>query len=194
MISDEGSIRCFVAMDLPENLKLHLDAGFRDCRRTITEAKWVNPKGIHLTLKFLGNVPGMKILSISDALEEAFRGIGPIETKLSGIGAFPSLERPRVLWVGIGDDARSLEQLFHRTEECLSRFGFPREKRAFRAHLTVARIKAGLPSKGMEDFLKKSVLMTGVPFVFDHGTFYQSVLKPHGAEYVSIRTLRLGAQ
>jgi len=193
MISNEGFIRCFVALDLPESVQLHLEAGFRDCRSSITGAKWVNPNGIHLTLKFLGDVPLTKIPSISDALEEAFVGVRPIETRLSGVGAFPTLERARVLWVGLQDETRALEQLFLRTEKSLSTLGFPREKRAFKAHLTIARIKSGLPIKEMGEFLKKSTIMTGLSFVLDQGTFYQSVLKPQGAEYVSIRQLQLGS-
>jgi RNA 2',3'-cyclic 3'-phosphodiesterase len=188
MNSNENFTRTFVALDLPESVKSYLEDNFSYCRNLMSDAKWVNPRAIHLTLKFLGNVPTKAIPSIAQALEEGFDGQTPIKARLSGIGMFPNFERPRVLWAGITDEGLLLANLFHRIEKCLIPLGFAREKRSFRAHLTLARIKPGSPTQGIAEAFKRCMPFTDLTFELDKASFYQSVLKSHGAEYTVLKT------
>jgi 2'-5' RNA ligase len=93
--------------------------------------------------------------------------------------------------VGITDEGLFLADLFDRIEKCLIPLGFPREKRSFRAHLTLARIKPGSPTRGISEAFKRCVPFTGLTFELDKGSFYQSVLKSHGAEYTVLKTFLL---
>ncbi len=93
--------------------------------------KWVEPRGIHLTLKFLGSVEEAKVPALVQALPRACEGLDPFEVALSGLGVFPNPSRPRVAWVGLSGGVETLLRLQEGVEKVLSPFGFPREERSF---------------------------------------------------------------
>ncbi len=101
----------------------------------------MDPEGIHLTLKFLGNIPEQKVVDITSALSEVAKQAFPFELKLEGTGAFPNTTSPRVVWVGVGGDIPELTNLQRRIEISLVPLGFTPEKRAFSAHLTLGRVR-----------------------------------------------------
>ncbi|MEE8418765.1 MAG: RNA 2',3'-cyclic phosphodiesterase [Dehalococcoidales bacterium] len=134
-------VRSFIAIELPDELKRRLgqfetslESGGR------YRAKWVKPGSIHLTLKFLGNVAADRIAEIEEAISEAVRGIPPFSLEVEGPGAFPDLNRVQVVWIGISGAMDKLGRLQKRLESNLEPLGFAPEKRAFRPHLTVARM------------------------------------------------------
>ncbi len=131
-------MRAFIAVDFSAGdalLRLLRDLGSARARLRV-----VAPENLHITLKFLGNVDEGRIPSIVEVLERATLGLPPSLLSLHGTGAFPSLKAPRVLWVGVeGGDA--LVTIARRLEEGLHDLGFPRERRRFSPHLTVARVK-----------------------------------------------------
>jgi 2'-5' RNA ligase len=135
-------VRCFVAIELPEEVK----AGLRDIQAKLRSGsqapvKWVDPYGVHLTLKFLGGVDGDKIAPISAAMAEAAEGVSPFSLKVEGLGAFPNLRRVQVVWVGVSGEVDKLASLQQRIENNLVRLGFAPEKRRFAPHLTLARVR-----------------------------------------------------
>jgi 2'-5' RNA ligase len=135
-------VRSFLAIELPEDLKqrlAHLEAELK--KGEPPGVKWVSPEGIHLTLKFLGNISPGSIEAITGAIEESARGIAPFRLRASGLGVFPSPKRARVAWVGIEGELDRLSQLQKRLETNLARIGFTPESRAFTPHLTLARLK-----------------------------------------------------
>jgi len=135
-------IRSFIAIELPEKLKLELvRLQDRLQQRPQPWIKWVDPQGIHLTLKFLGNIGADKIAPITGAMEAAVRGIPPFRLELSNLGAFPNLKRVQVIWVGVGGEIDRLRQLQQRLEANLVPLGFSAEAREFTAHLTLARLR-----------------------------------------------------
>jgi len=134
-------VRSFIAIELPDEVKLgltQLEAQLKSGKQP--PVKWVNPGGIHLTLKFLGNVPTERIGSITEAMEKAARGISPFQLEIKGLGVFPNLRRVQVVWVGISGQVDRLSQLQQRIESNLAPLGFAPESRPFTPHLTLARV------------------------------------------------------
>lgn len=146
-------IRSFIAIELPDELRRRLgqletslEAGGR------YRAKWVRPDSIHLTLKFLGDVDADRIAGIGEAISEAARGIPPFSLEVKEPGAFPNLNRVQVVWVGIGGELDKLGRLQERLESNLEPLGFAPEKRAFRPHLTLARLYNGASLEERREF------------------------------------------
>ena len=137
-------IRSFIAIELPEEAKRGLAKLRSDLERTEHSfVKWVEPGAIHLTLKFLGNIPFKQVAEVTKAMKEAAQGISPFQLEISGLGAFPNLKQPRVLWVGIGGEVNELSRLQQNIDSALAHLGFTREERSFTPHLTLARIRQG---------------------------------------------------
>ena len=144
MAYPDERVRCFVAIELPDEARQSLAvlvAGLREAE--VRGLRPVNPDGVHLTLKFLGDVPTSQLDAVSAALEGAATDAHPFDLELRGVGGFPNLRRPRVLWVGVGRDLEALQRLYEAVEEALAPLGFPPEGRAFTPHLTLARLRDG---------------------------------------------------
>ncbi|UCE97936.1 MAG: RNA 2',3'-cyclic phosphodiesterase [Dehalococcoidia bacterium] len=135
------TIRTFIAIELPDELKQQLT---ELQRKLMTDnqpgIKWVNPNGIHLTLKFLGNIRENYIGGITEAMTEATAQISPFFLETTKIGAFPNLKWIQVIWVGLGGEIDKLIRLQHLIEISLKKLGFKTEQRPFKPHLTLARI------------------------------------------------------
>ncbi len=147
------TIRAFIAIELPAEVK----SALKELQSTLSSAsrapvKWINPDNLHLTLNFLGNIREERIGSLVREMEEAADGIAPFTLELSGLGAFPNLNKVEVLWVGLAGDLKTLEALFGRLEDRLKLLGFPKEGRAFTPHLTLAR------TRPQATFLEKQAL------------------------------------
>jgi len=104
-------------------------------------ASWARDESLHLTLKFLGNIPTRSITNLSAAAAKAVAGISPFSIRLESAGAFPKPGQPRVLWIGIQDKSGELHQLQAQLESQAALAGFQKEAREFRPHLTVARLR-----------------------------------------------------
>jgi 2'-5' RNA ligase len=151
----------------------------------------VEPEKIHITLKFLGNVDEGVVPSIVEVMRRSVEGIESFRVHLRGSGAFPSLRAPRVLWVGV-QDGEPLITLAQRLEKGLSDLGFPREKRRFTPHITVARVKG--PGRRerlariMEGYREE---IFGEQLVEDI-RLKRSQLRPEGAVYTELARVPLG--
>lgn len=135
-------VRCFIAIGLPDEIKeglVQLQAQLKSGNQP--GVKWVDPYGIHLTLKFLGSVAADRIDPITGAMGEAARGVFPLRLKVEGLGVFPSLRRVQVVWVGVSGEVDRLAQLQQRIESNLAGLGFAPEGRRFTPHLTLARLR-----------------------------------------------------
>ena len=135
--------RIFVAIELPAPVRRKLIEHIDRLRSAMPEvrASWSREQNLHLTLKFLGDIPATNVERLSAAASIATTRVEPFEIVVEGCGAFPPRGQPRVLWVGIRDPSGQLA-LLHRTleDECAIA-GFPREQRPFHPHLTIARIR-----------------------------------------------------
>ena len=183
-----ATIRSFVAVELPEAVKAALTRLQEEVKAGGGGVKWVEPRGIHLTLKFLGSVEEAKVPPLVQALTRACEGFGPFEVALSGLGVFPSPSRPRVAWVGLSGGVETLLQLQEGVEKVLSPFGFPQEERSFTPHLTIARLREGVaPDEARafgQAFLKASP--ESVSFKVEGISLMKSQLTPSGAIYTRL--------
>jgi len=135
-------IRSFIAIELPDELKLgliELEAQLKAAKQPWV--KWVDPYSIHLTLKFLGNIPVNRTGEITRAIEVAAQGISPFHLEVKDLGVFPNLKRVQVVWVGMSGEVDKLAQLQQRIESNLASLGFAPESRPFTPHLTLARLR-----------------------------------------------------
>jgi 2'-5' RNA ligase len=137
------TIRAFVAIELDAALRSALGELQGRLRRAPLArlGRWVNPAGIHLTLRFLGNVSTGSLSDLRAALRSAAREVAPFELALAGLGCFPNCRQPRVVWVGVQEPTGALGRLQCAVERELCALGFAPEGRAFRPHLTLARVR-----------------------------------------------------
>ncbi|MCZ6614798.1 MAG: RNA 2',3'-cyclic phosphodiesterase [Chloroflexi bacterium] len=139
------TLRAFVAIELTEEARQHLALLTYGLRHEVTHGiRWVDHHGVHLTLKFLGDLPVDRLDAVIAAMEEAADGVPPFSLSIHSLGAFPGLSAPRVLWAGVQGDLAPLLMVQTRLEESLAARGFPREGRPFSPHLTLARVRGKL--------------------------------------------------
>ena len=132
-----AEIRAFIAIELPADIKKDLSKildNLKPGREKIV--KWINPNSIHLTLKFLGNIPETKIVDITQSITQASALTYQFELELQGLGAFPNIRSPRVVWVGVSGDIPSVVSLQRKVDQSLVPLGFSPEKREFSPHMT----------------------------------------------------------
>ena len=190
--SNQNLIRCFIAVELPPSIKNSLFE-FLDRLKPISKSiKWVNPSGIHITLKFLGEIEPSEVKKVSGELQRIKGIVNPFELKISGNGAFPNKRRPRVFWLGLQqDEQRSLFRLHQWIDEQLEALGFEKEKRRFSPHLTLGRVKYPEDFSNVFDYLKDHPFEPDTLNV-EEIVFMRSELKPTGAEYTVIQSYKLG--
>jgi len=189
-------IRSFIAIKLSEEAKKGLTRLRKELERDEHRfVKWVDPGGIHLTLKFLGNIPSKRITEITGAIEEAAQGISPFHLEISGLGAFPSLRQARVLWVGIGGEVDKLSRLQQNIDSVLAVLGFANEERSFVPHLTLARIRQGASPPERRSFgelVGSAVFEDKYHIKVEAISLMRSQLTPAGAIYTCLSAVGLG--
>jgi 2'-5' RNA ligase len=136
-------MRTFIAIRFSPQVDRALWQVVEQLRRAdkLRGVKWVEPGNIHLTLQFLGEVEEKLLDQIASGLRKELADFPAFEASLSGLGAFPDRSRPRVIWAGVAQGARELEQLSARVQEANRALGFTPEDRPFRAHVTLGRVK-----------------------------------------------------
>lgn len=184
------NLRLFVAIELPAECRRELAEAQDRLRAALGSAvRWTAPEGIHLTLKFLGMLPPDRLASVHRGIGEGCNGRGPLHLTLDGLGTFPSLSAPRVVWVGVFGDVDALAELQHQIEGALARRGLPRERRRFSPHLTLGRVREGL-SPAETRRIGPAVLDTATPapkeIPVEAVSLMQSHLLPGGARYTCL--------
>lgn len=188
MKTDAQKIRTFIAIELPDNVKEFLEDISSRLKKCRADVKWVRTNGIHLTLKFLGYVDTDLVAIIERDLRFVFAEQKPFSLRVLGLGAFPGLARPRVIWVGLNDPERITARLASKVEEVFEPLGFQREKRPLTPHLTLGRVRSNKNCGDLIDAVRQSMDIAGPTFVADHAVLFESILKPTGAEYSVIRS------
>jgi RNA 2',3'-cyclic 3'-phosphodiesterase len=185
-----GDIRAFVAIELSQDILAALNRiqdTLKSADRNI--AKWVDPRGIHLTLKFLGNIPVNQTESILFAVKKAASGVSPFSLAIAHPGAFPDLKRVRVVWVGLSGDLLVLQSLQGKVEQNLSTLGFPPEDRPFAPHLTLARVHPEadpVHKQALGRLISQTSVDTPVSMMARSISLMRSQLTPAGAIYSRI--------
>jgi 2'-5' RNA ligase len=181
------TIRTFIAIEIPGNIISKIRELQEGIKVYGLKIRWVRSENIHLTLKYLGDVEAVKIGEIAEAISKTVEGYIPISLKAKGIGVFPGIKRPRVLWVGLTGQLESLVRLQKTLDENLKVLGFPGEKRPFKGHLTMGRIKAKFG-----DALMAFRSFEPETFTASQIILYKSELKPSGAVYTKLSSASLG--
>lgn len=156
-------MRLFIAVNFPDEIKRALGSFIKTLSKVPSDLKWVGEENLHLTVQFLGNVSEEQVPAVSTALQNSMAGIAPFKLILEGVGAFPSVERPRVLWVGISGETTSLFLLHRQVQREMGLLGFEPEKRKFSPHLTLARARSPY---GFSDVMEQAQGVTGTGKVF----------------------------
>lgn len=179
-------MRVFVALDIPDEVRDAIRSFVGNLEKSCRGARWAGVEGIHVTLKFIGEVSPEKVRRIQAELATV-RSAHPVEMSFRDVGFFPNERHPRVFWAGI-TATPNLAELATEVERRMESLGIPREQRPFRPHLTLARFKSeeGLERlrEALGDF--KSVEFGSTRTREFH--LYQSQLKPRGAEYTRLAT------
>ncbi len=181
-----NTIRTFIAIELPEKIIYTIRKVQEEIKSYGLKIRWVRPENIHLTLKFLGDIKEADTEKVARAVSESVTGYPPISLAVKGIGVFPGIKRPRVLWLGISKQLDLLTALQKTLDEKLEAIGFPKEKRPFRGHLTLGRIKAKIDPKRLNDVLKEFTQFESEHFFAKRIILYKSELKPKGAVYTKL--------
>lgn len=171
--------RIFIAIPVPSHLQVALS---RVQMHSESGMRWVAPKNLHLTIRFLGDISEEQLervyLAAVQAVQEA---PGPFTLQVAGIGAFPSANQARVIWAGLSGDLKPLAQLYEIVQARLHEVGFAFEKRPFRPHITLARLRDPAP---LSPQLKRLQNQAFGSWRIDTLQVIESKLKPTGAQYV----------
>lgn len=185
-------IRSFIAIEIPDGLKndaLEIQKKFKACN---ADASWTRMEGMHLTLKFLGNVEEEKIEGIKRVLEGIAGATQRFKIKIGGVGVFPNQKMPRVIWIGIKNEDGMLDGLHKRIDAELSEMCFEKEGRDFKPHLTLGRMRSQKGREGiiklLGEFKDKEI---GV-FTASEMRLIKSDLQPQGAAYTELARFEFG--
>jgi len=186
-MSENERVRTFLAIHPPEEV-LRKIADIQGMLRKIIHGSigWVRPQGIHLTLKFFGEIGREDIGEISEVVAGHAAATPALNLHVQGLGVFPGSRRPRVLWIGVGGEAERLIALQRVIDQELESRGFGKEERPFRGHLTLARIKSPQGLSGIEKMLAERGSESAGSFVAKVLTLFKSDLTPQGAIYTPL--------
>jgi 2'-5' RNA ligase len=180
-------VRAFIAIELPEQLVLALGEVQKRLQTAIPPAtvRWVPPDQMHLTLKFLGNIASARLEELEAALRKACVETSPLTLRAEGLGCFPGPSHPRVIWVGVEGDLEALKALQARIDPITEEWCDRDEKRSFRPHLTIGRLKEISPraARKIGTEIKSTELRTLGIWKVEQVKLMRSKLSPKGAEH-----------
>lgn len=187
------AIRTFIALELDAAVKEKIAATQSALKQTQTlKASWVAKNNFHLTIKFLGDTPKNKVASLSEALKECCDTMSAIDCRITATGVFPDNRFPRVVWVGIENGSEHLAGLAQKIEDALGGLGFKKEKREFKSHITIARVKNILDYQQFTASLQHiNEAFSPIPFLATAITLFESTLTPNGPLYHGLAQCRL---
>lgn len=196
-VDEPGTLRLFFAVPVPGDargrvgeLMDHVQQGVGDGRARI---RWVRVEGLHLTLRFLGPTPSSMLDALQSGADALARSDAPFEVRLSGGGAFPSLARPRSLWIGVREGADRLAALADGLTETAAGCGLFLDTRPFAAHLTIARTDGVRLAPAAAHALEAAADGLDVRFEVDRIVLFRSILGGGPARYEALHEARLGA-
>jgi 2'-5' RNA ligase len=189
-------IRSFIAILLTDAVREAVAAATERLRPLCGAVAWVPPQNLHVTLQFLGGQSEERLAAAEAGLDDAAARSAPIDVTVHGIGAFPGLERPRILWIGMAQGALEVRALQARVADALAAQGFPREDRPWHPHLTIGRVfderrwrrDAGPP---LRSALAQLATTTFGTLPIAEVALMRSDLSPAGARYTTRRAVRL---
>lgn len=188
--------RLFIAVDLSDEAREAIRAAQSKLLRGLPHKtlRATKIEGVHVTLKFLGDVPVKQVEAVSAGLTRAAAGHRPFDLALNGAGCFPNTRRPRVAWIGLDGGMDQLGALRDAVEEHIAPLGYPTEDRPFSPHVTLGRVERGASIEGMRAVGRgiEGLNVPDVRWAVDEVHLIRSDLKPGGAVYTTVRDAALG--
>ena len=197
-MAESEQVRLFVAVTVPEAVKAKMAEAQAALRRVLPDrnVRWARGEQFHLTLRFLGDVEAARVEALGESLRDACRGFGALQLRAQGVGFFPNERYPRVVWVGVRDEAEQLPRLQQVVEAATDAFTTEKKEERFTGHLTLARIKA-IRREEAEALAQVAAGMADR--LFGQWTGYRvelmrSELLPQGARHTCLGSFALGEE
>ena len=191
-------MRTFIAIDLPNDIK-DVIAGLQERLKVpAADVKWVAPENVHLTLKFLGEIDEAKLDKVIKIIEGSAGNTHGFQLRLSSLGAFPKINFPRVIWVGIDRGEKEAKEIAEELEEKIAKIGIPKEERSFSSHITIGRVRSAKNRdkllKGLEAEAREFPNSeAGLEFYVSKITLFKSTLSAQGPTYEALKVANLKA-
>jgi len=183
-------LRSFIAIELPEAVRTALSEFQRELQECRADVRWVRIEGIHLTLKFLGEISDKDAQKITEAIGGTGKKYSSFNLQIRGAGVFPNRKSPRVLWTGV-EESVILQGLQREIEDALSSLGFEREDRAFSPHLTLGRFRSSFGKGPLLEQLELNKDREFGHINVEAVSFMKSELGPSGAKYTKMAEIFL---
>jgi len=187
-------MRTFIAIELPKEIKDALSEIQEQLKKSGADVKWVLPQNIHLTLKFLGEIDDTDLSKINKIIEDVAKEKNSFRVRISCIGAFPKINFPRVIWIGIDEGDNETKAIANELEERIAEAGFPSEERPFSSHITIGRTKSTLNREKLVQNLENLASNFGegnLVFTVKNITLFKSTLTPKGPIYEILKEASL---
>ena len=185
-------MRIFLAIPIREEVLRSLDHGISRLRESRAAVRWVKPGGIHQTVKFLGETRQDRVEALIEAMDLVCNMIEPFPIAVTGMGAYPDLRRPRVVWAGVHEPSGALHLLWRNTELATERLGWERERRGFTPHVTLGRVKGPINLARLTETIRSLENEHWGDQEVRDLVLYRSHLKPDGAVYEKVHVFPLG--
>ena len=191
-MSPDQSLRTFIAIELDPKLQDALNLIQKELKEVGADVKWVKHDNIHVTLKFLGDVPLEKIDSIKSVMQTTLAPIPAFSMVLTHLGAFPKVENPQIIWVGATADKNSIKHIADSLEENLKTIGFEKEKRDFEPHITLGRMRSSQNKFALSKKIKNFQFPAECPRqLVNQVALFKSTLTPQGPIYETLAKINL---
>ena len=195
-MTEDGRIRTFLAIDFPHEIKKTIERVQERLKllmeTPVQKIKWPRPDSIHLTLQFFGYITLAQVKDISALVKKNVEGAAPFMLKVGSLGAFPSINRPRVLYLGIEGAVASLSRIQEQIASDTEALGFKKEERAFQPHLTLGRLKSAVRMPGLLAVLDGVGERAAGSFTVQEFILYKSDLRRDGPIYTALESFPFG--
>jgi 2'-5' RNA ligase len=186
-----STLRAFIALDLPPGVRQALADQQAALRSQRLPLRWVRPDNMHLTLAFLGEIAADRVPQVGDLMAAAAATAAPLTLTARGLGVFPGLRRPRVLWVGLAGHTHRLQDLQRQLADRLTERGYLKRRESFRGHLTLGRFKGRADAGRLGRLLQAHAGFASEAFEAGDMRLYRSRLQPSGAVYTELLRVAL---
>ena len=190
-MTEHPKIRIFLAVTPPTEELLRIQSAILALHDHFPAARWIPPDNQHVTIKFFGSVEEPRVQPLVDACSSLASSLSPIPASVRGLGVFPATRRATVFWAGIVDESGGLVALEEAVATRCAELGWPREKRPFHPHLTLARFRE--PTR-VDPTMLSAHKAEGHPWTIDRMQLYRSRLSSHGARYEVLHEFVLGGR
>ena len=187
----KNTIRAFIAVEINESLQNGLLHAQGILRQSGADVKWTEPNNIHLTLKFLEDIPASNVGVIGEIMAKAVQGIRPFPIDITELNAFPDILFPKIIWAGVTKNADLLSRIVTNLDAGLTPLKIKKEERQFAAHITLGRTRSFIGKDKLSASLEETNLPSGLTQTVNHLSLIQSALTPKGPVYTTVQKVSL---